>query len=81
MTKEDSVQYYIEILQKMDKDDIISIPFIWSKDDLEDLYGKPFGDTEWLNIVEKYNHHDGFCEDSITTMIDIAAQEVGGYPE
>lgn len=81
MSKVNTVEYFMEILEKMDKDAEVAIPFIWTKADLEDLYGQPVDDFDWSGIIEGYNTNDFFCEVSINTLVDYAAQELGGYPE
>jgi hypothetical protein len=81
MSKVNTVEYFMEILEKMDKDAEVAIPFIWTKADLEDLYGQPVSDFDWSGIIEAYNTNDFFCEVSINTLVDYAAHELGGYPE
>jgi hypothetical protein len=81
MTKVNTVEYFMQILEKMDKDAEVAIPFIWTKDDFEDLYGKPVDDFEWSGIIEAYNGDDYLSEISVNSLIDSGARELGGYPE
>ena len=81
MSKVNTVEYFMEILEKMDKDAEVAIPFIWTKADLEEFYGQPVDDFDWSGIIEAYNTNDFFCEVAVNTLVDYAAQELGGYPE
>jgi hypothetical protein len=83
MSNISTVKDFINLLSEMDGDDLVAIPFIWTKEDMLDLYGEDtvVTDENWNAIIQAYTNDDYFCEISINTLIDTAAFVLGDYPE
>lgn len=77
--EQDTVGYFLELLKEFDPNDRVAIPFIWTKDDIQDMLDDVVvTDEKWAVIVHRYNTNDYFCEDSLNTITDIAAEELFG---
>lgn len=74
MSRYGTAQAYIELLQKLEPNDEVAIPFIWFKEDVEETFETKLTDSEWENIRGHYIDNDEFHETSFIVMADSVAK-------
>ena len=63
---------YIEVLQKCyQPEEVLAIPFTWSKSDVEEMFEVTMTDEEWESLSETYSEDEFMCDMSFNTMNEL----------